>query len=95
MRTRNLLAASVLGTALVLGGLAVTASGALAATVEGKIYSLSQNSFMIGKKTYRVSDTAKVLISGKPAAFADLKSGMKCSATVAHAIEAQALTCTR
>jgi hypothetical protein len=97
MRTRNLLTASVLGTGLVFGSLAVTASAALAATVEGKISSVSaaQKSFMMNKKTYRVSDTAKILVLGKPGSLADLKSGMRCSATVAHAVEAQALTCTK
>ena len=37
MRTRTLLTATVFGTALAFGGLAVTATAASASTVEGKI----------------------------------------------------------
>ena len=97
MRTRTLLTAMVLGTALAFGGLAVTAPAALASTVEGKISSVAapQHSIMINKKTYRVSDGAKVLVSGKPGSFADLKTGMNCKATLNHGVEASALTCTK
>ena len=93
MRTRNLLTVSVLGFALALSGFAASAS---AATVEGKISSVAadQHTLMVNKKTYHVSDTAKVLIAGKPAAFGALKSGMTCKLTLAHT-EAQALACNK
>ena len=97
MRTRTLLTATVLGTALAFGGLAVTAPAALASTVEGKISSVAatQHTVMINKKSYRVSDGAKVLISGKPGTFAGLTAGMNCKATLSHGVEASALTCTK
>ena len=97
MRTRTLLTATVLGTALAFGGLAVTAPAALASTVEGKIsfVTATQHTVMINKKAYRVSDGAKLLVSGKPASFADLKNGMNCKATLNHGVEASALTCTK
>ena len=99
MRTHNLLAASVLRTALVFGGLAAIVPVALASTVEGKISSVSAatDTFMIGKnkKSYRISDTAKVLISGKPGNFTDVKNGMNCKAHIANAVEALQLICTK
>jgi hypothetical protein len=97
MHTRSLLAASFVSTALLLGGLIVTAPAAVASTVQGKVSFVSptQDTFRIGKKTYRVSDTAKVLISGKPNKFDNVRNGMKCSAKIAHAVEAQMLVCTK
>ena len=97
MRTRTLLTATVLGAALAVCGLAVTASAALASTVEGKISSVAatQHTVMINKKSYRVSDSAKVLISGKPGTFASIKAGMTCKATVNDGVKVSILTCTK
>jgi hypothetical protein len=97
MGTRTLLTATIFGTALAFGGLAVTAPAALASTVEGKISSIAatQHSVKINKKSYRVDDGAKLLISGKPASFADLKTGMNCKATLNHGVEASMLICTK
>jgi hypothetical protein len=94
MRTRPFLIATALGAALAFSALA--APGASAKTVEGKIAAIGDDArtVTINKKAYRVSDGAKVLVSGKPGSFDDLKTGMKCKATVAYGAEAKTLTCT-
>lgn len=92
MRTRTFLTATALGAAIAFSALA--APSALAKTVEGKIASIGDDTVTINKKSYRVSDGAKVLVSGKPGSFGDLKSGMTCKATVAYGSEAKTLNCT-
>jgi len=94
---RTLQTATVLGIALAFGGLAVTAPAALASTVEGKISSVAaaQHTVKINKKSYRVSDEAKMLISGKPGSFTEIKVGMNCKATLSHGVEASTLICTK
>lgn len=96
MRIRPILNATALGAAIVFGGLAVTAPAAHARTVEGKISSVREDSrtVMINKKSYRVGEGAKVLVSGRPSSFGDLKSGMKCKANLSYGVEAKSLICT-
>lgn len=94
MRTRPFLTATAFGAALAFGALAA-APAAQAKTVEGKIASIGDNAHTvtINKRAYRVSDGAKVLVSGKPGSFDDLKAGMTCKATVAYNSEAKTLSC--
>jgi hypothetical protein len=96
MRIRPLLTATALGTAVAFGSLAVTAPAVLAKTVEGKISSVGADAqtVTINKKLYRVSEGAKVLVSGKPGSFANLKAGMTCKASIANSSEATLLNCT-
>jgi len=95
MRIRSLLPAAALSAAVVLGGLAATAPAAWAASVEGKISAIGadSNTVTINKKSYRVSEGAKVLVSGKPGSFESLKVGMQCKAQLGHK-EATSLNCT-
>lgn len=76
-------------------GLAAGVPPAFAASVEGKISAIGAetNTVTINKKSYRVSEGAKVLVSGKPGSFESLKVGMKCKAQLGHK-EATSLNCT-
>jgi hypothetical protein len=93
MRTRPFLTATALGAAIAVTALAAPAASAK--TVEGKIAAIGDDArtVTINKRAYRVSDGAKVLVSGKPGSFDDLKAGMTCKATVAYGREAKTLTC--
>lgn len=97
MHVRSLLTVAALGTAVAFAGLATTTSTASAATVEGKISSLGtdEQTVTIKRKAYRLSDGAKVLVSGKPASFDDLKPGMTCKMNVAYRTEAKSLNCSK
>jgi len=90
----SLLTATALGAAIAVS--ALTAPGAVAKTVQGKIASIGDDArtVTINKRAYRVDDGAKVLVSGKPGSFDDLKPGMNCKATVAYNSQAKTLTCT-
>jgi hypothetical protein len=97
MHVRSLLAVAALGSAVAFAGLAATTSAASAATVEGKIASvgIDEQTVTIKKKAYRLSEGAKVLVSGKPASFDDLKPGMTCEMNVAYRTEAKSLSCSK
>lgn len=81
--------------AIAVVGLAAGVPPAFAASVEGKISAIAAdtNTVTINKKAYRVSEGAKVLVSGKPGSFDSLKVGMKCKAQLGHK-EATSLNCT-
>jgi hypothetical protein len=96
MRIRTSLTAAALGIAIAFGGLAVTAPAALAKTVEGKVMSVGTDTqtITINRKIYRLSEGAKILVSGKPTSYASLKPGMTCKASIANSSEATLLNCT-
>lgn len=91
MRT---LAAVVATASLVVTIAAVAPAGA--ATVEGKIMWLGQDepSVTINKKTYRVSTSTRVVVSGKPGNYSSLKPGMNCKTNVANGALATSVICT-
>jgi len=97
MHVRSLLSVATLGTAVAFAGLAATVPSASAATVVGKISSVGtdEQTVTIKKKAYRLSEGAKVLVSGKPASFDDLKPGMSCKMNVAYRTEAKSLNCSK
>jgi hypothetical protein len=77
-------------------GVAALPPVANATMVEGKIMWLGaqEPSVTINKKTYRVSESTKVLVSGKPGSYASLKPGMTCKANVANGAQTTSLICT-
>jgi uncharacterized membrane protein YgcG len=90
MRTLTALAALTLAAGI------AAAAPAHAATVEGKIMYLGQEepSVTINKKTYRVSESTKVIVSGKPGHYSSLKPGMNCKTNVSNGALATSLVCT-
>jgi uncharacterized membrane protein YgcG len=90
MRTLTALAAITLAAGI------AAATPVTAATIEGKIMYLGQEepSVTINKKTYRVSDSTKVIVSGKPGHYASLKPGMNCKTNVSNGALATSLVCT-
>ncbi|MGE5539074.1 MAG: hypothetical protein ACM30I_10670 [Gemmatimonas sp.] len=76
--------------------LALSTTAAHAAMVEGKIMYLGaeEATVTINKKTYRVTESTKVLVSGKPGSYSSLKPGMSCKANIAHGLQTTSISCT-